>query len=74
MTDRDKLIGLADKAIAEDRDHMIATGDDLLWLIAQLACHPIRVDEECTTNDRFLRLSAAATLRALATKETNQHG
>jgi len=56
-----------DKAIAADHDHMIATGANLDWLIAQLACWPERVDEAKTTNDRFLRVSAAATLRATRT-------
>ncbi len=59
------LIQLADKALAADDDHMeAASGEDLVWLIAQLACWPTRVDQDCTTNMRFLMMSAAATLRA----------
>lgn len=65
----DKLVELREllaKALADDDDHMIAAGDDLAWLAAQLACWPTRVDDDCTTNDRFLRLSAAATLQSQA--------
>jgi hypothetical protein len=51
-------------ALAEDNDHMIATAANLPWLIAQLACWPTRVDQDCTTNMRFLMMSAAATLLA----------
>jgi hypothetical protein len=59
-----RLRELLAKALADDGDHMIATGDDLAWLTAQLACWPTRVGEDCTTNDRFLRLSGAATLQS----------
>lgn len=54
----------AEQALAVDRDYITATGSGLEWLIAQLACWPNRVDEEKTTNLRFLMSSAAATLRA----------
>lgn len=67
MTDRATLLALADKAIAEDGDHLDAPGpDDMAWLIAQLACWPTRVDPSCTTNIRFLMVSAAVALRARA--------
>ncbi len=67
MTDRDTLLALADKAIADDDDHLDAPGpNDIAWLIAQLACWPKRVDPSCTTNIRFLMVSAAAALRARA--------
>ena len=66
MTNRETLLALADRSIALDRDHMIAEGPDLDWLIAQLACWPTRVIEANTTNMRFLMVSAAATLRARA--------
>lgn len=63
MTKTD-LIELATKAIAEDDDHLTAPDDaDMAWLIAQLACWPNRVDPSCTTNIRFLMVSAAAALR-----------
>jgi hypothetical protein len=56
------------EAALDDHDYMVATDDDLPWLIAQLAEWPTRVDENCTTNLRFLLLSAAATLRARASQ------
>lgn len=59
------LLGRAAKALAADHDHMeAADGSDMEWLIAQLACWPTRVDENCTTNIRFLMMSAAAILMA----------
>jgi hypothetical protein len=64
--DTKQLLALADKGIAEDRDHMVAEGDNLAWLMAQLANWPTRVHEDNTTNMRFLMVSAAATLKALA--------
>ena len=66
---RETLLALADRAIADHPDHMIAEGPDLDWLIAQLASWPTRVVEANTTNMRFLMISAAATLRARATLE-----
>jgi hypothetical protein len=61
-----ELRAIADKALAQDKDHMeIAQGDELEWLIAQLANWPTRVDERNTTNMRFLMMSAASTLRVL---------
>ncbi len=72
---RDRLLSLAERAIAADRDHMIAEGAKLDWLIAQLANWPTRVDEAKTINQRFLMMSAAATLRALAdAPDTNRVG
>lgn len=63
----DDLAKLADLAIARDKDHLTnASGADLQWLIAQLACWPTRVHKDKTTNARFLMVSAAAALRALA--------
>lgn len=57
------LLARLRETLAKDGDHMSnAQGDDLIWLAAQLALYPVRVDEAKTTNDRFLRLSAAATL------------
>ena len=53
----------------KDADHMVATGDNLPWLMAQLACWPTRVDEDSTTNMRFLMASAAATLKALTERK-----
>lgn len=53
-------------ALAADDDYMIASGDDLMWLAAQLACWPERVDPAKTKNDRFLRMSGAATLQQQA--------
>ena len=62
-----ELLKRASKAIAEDNDHMsAASGQDLEWLIAQLACWPERVDPDCTTNLRFLMMSAAASLMAFS--------
>jgi hypothetical protein len=70
MTDRAmRAREMLDKALAAEPDHMVATGADLDWLMLQLACWPKRVDQECTTNMRFLMTSAAATLRALALSE-----
>ena len=60
---QDDLIAMARAALAGEPDHMVA--DDPIqraWLIAQLACWPARADERCTTNTRFLMMSAAATL------------
>ncbi len=60
-----EFLTMADAAIAEDDDHLTAPGEqDMAWLIAQLACWPTRVDPDCTTNIRFLMVSAAAALRA----------
>lgn len=68
------LLARAAKALAADSDHMkAATGQDMEWLIAQLACWPERVDESCTTNIRFLMMSAAASLMASA-PAPNPHG
>lgn len=59
-----ELLAMADKAIRDDDDHLEPpNGEDLAWLIAQLACWPTRVDPSCTTNIRFLMVSAAAALR-----------
>jgi hypothetical protein len=52
------------KYLDNEKDYLIATDDQLPWLIAQLANWPIRMDERYTTNARFLMNSAAATLRA----------
>ncbi|WP_030538381.1 hypothetical protein [Sphingobium sp. DC-2] len=63
--DKQELIARADAAIAKDDDHLTAPDEqDMAWLIAQLACWPTRVDPDCTTNIRFLMVSAAASLRA----------
>jgi hypothetical protein len=63
---RDELRELADRAISRDADHIgRAEGETLNWLIAQLANMPTRVDERYTMNDRYLRMSAASTLRVL---------
>lgn len=59
----ERLLGKAKSILAEDDDHMVATSPgDVAWLAAQLVCWPLRVDERCTTNERFLRQSAAATI------------
>lgn len=58
------LLELAERRLNDDADHMVATGDDLAWLIAQLACWPTRVHPDNTTNMSFLMLSASATLLA----------
>lgn len=47
-----------------DPDNMIAHGAELDWLIRQLVAWPTRIHPERTTNDRFLRESAALTLAA----------
>jgi len=57
-----RFLEIARTDLAADRDHMVANAENLPWLIAQLTHYPIRVDPECTTNDRFLKMSAAATL------------
>jgi len=54
------MVGLGDEP-----DNMVATGESLEWLIKQLIAWPERVDQRFTTNDRFLRQSAALTLAAL---------
>lgn len=53
-------------AIAADDDHMNARGEYLTWLAAQLVFYPERVDPTRTMNDRFLRMSAAATMASMA--------
>ena len=53
---------IRDKMASENPDSMIATGDDLVWLINQLANWPTRVDQQKTTNLRFLMQSAARTM------------
>jgi hypothetical protein len=68
----EELRFLADRAIANDRDHLEnATGRNLDWLIAQLSNYPIRVDEECTMCLRFMMISAASTLRVLRDLNAN---
>ncbi len=47
-------------------DVFIATGDDLDWLIRQLAYWPTRIDDDKTTNMSFLMGSAARTLQAMS--------
>lgn len=69
-----ELVALASKLLAEDDDHMVATGDELDWLIAQIVAWPTRVHPDHTTNDRFLRFSAAATLRSLLATVTELEG
>lgn len=64
-TDQSELRALIERAIAKDDDHMVATGDNLTWLLAQLVCWPTRVHPRRTTNDRFIRISMAATTLAL---------
>jgi hypothetical protein len=47
--------------IAQDDDHFEnAAGEDLDWLLKQLANWPTRIDENKTLNIRFLMVSAAA--------------
>lgn len=48
----------------KSEDNFIAQGDDLLWLIKQLAAWPTRVDPNKTTNISLLMQSAALTLEA----------
>lgn len=63
---RELHLAMADQAIAADPDHLDAPRpNDMAWLIAQLACWPTRVDPSCTTNVRFLMVSAAHALRSL---------
>lgn len=66
----EELRFLADRDLAQDKDHMLASGDSLDWLIAQLTQWPIRVDEDKTTNIRFLMMSAANTLRQMRDADT----
>lgn len=61
-TDREAL----DWDAIRDGDTMIAEGETLEWLITQLVEWPRRIHPERTTNDSFLRCSAARTLEALA--------
>lgn len=50
-------------AIRDDADYMVPVrGGDLEWLVEQLARWPTRVNQENTTNIRFLMQSAAATI------------
>jgi hypothetical protein len=63
-----ELRAIADRHLAQDNDHMVAGGEELEWLVAQIAAWPTRVDERKTTNMRFLMASAAATLRQLRTE------
>lgn len=64
---------IINKMIAEEPDSMIAEGDQLTWLINQLANWPVRVNEKYTTNIRFLMQSAARTIAHMVeTNETDQ--
>jgi hypothetical protein len=58
------LLKQADLKLSQDSDHLRSPdAQQLPWLIAQLVHWPVRVDEQFTTNMRFLMLSAAAILR-----------
>lgn len=61
----EELRFLADRSLAQDKDHKVCEGYDLDWLTAQLTEFPTRVHEDRTMNIRYLMLSAAATLRQL---------
>ncbi|TZG25635.1 hypothetical protein [Sphingomonas montanisoli] len=66
MTPIAELRELHAKALTADPDWLHdPTPDDVVWLCAQLACWPSRVDDERTTNARFLMLSAAALIDRL---------
>lgn len=53
-------LDLAQRELDTDGDHLTRpTREELAWLAAQLAAWPTRVDARYTTNDRFLRMSAA---------------
>jgi hypothetical protein len=62
---KDELLKIADEALDADDDHFSAEADDQekAWLVAQLSNWPTRVDEDCTTNMRFLMMSAAEIIR-----------
>jgi len=62
--DRDELIARLRALVDADDDHIVATEEDLEWLVEQLLMWPRRIHPERTTNDRFLRYSMAATLIA----------
>lgn len=64
-TDIDALVERLDWSKIRNGDTMVATGDDLKWLIAQLAEWPTRVDMGKTTNTTYLMGSAARTLLGL---------
>lgn len=54
--------------VAKDDDHMVASPEDIEWLIEQSVRWPTRIHPERTTNDRFLRYSMAATLLSALTE------
>jgi hypothetical protein len=57
-----------------DADNMVMSGEGLDWLMLQLAQWPTRVDQEKTTNMRYLMQCAALTLKAQALSATREEG
>src|SRR5687767_14535965 len=66
MTNDDMMVKARERYGIDDDDNIVASGEDLDWLIRQLAQWPTRVDERYTTNMRFLMQSAALTLASLS--------
>ena len=57
------------QSIRDEGHYMVPTeGRELDWLVEQLARWPSRVDQDKTTNIRFLMQSAAATIMNMREK------